>query len=120
MLSKRTIRRHKRTKRINQIANSLKLGSPSLPSPNEANILQFQTYEEIPFDILPSTSAVANSSTIEPSIVIEDEEAASNAYQEPQEDIICASLLTLFYSSNLTQSAFKLVLEHTQLLTQVK
>ena len=119
MLSRRTIRRHKRTKRINQIANSLKLGSPSLSSPNEANILQFQTYEELPSDILPSTSSVANSSTIEPSIVIEDEEAASNAYQEPQEDKICASLLTLFYSGNLTQSAFKLVLEHTQLLTQV-
>ena len=120
MLSKRTIRRHKRTNFITQIANGLKLGIHDLPPLNGTTILSSRINEEsITNNELPSTSFEAYSSTYETSLVIEDEEALSNDYQGPREDSIYASLLTLFYSGNLTQSAFKLVLEHTQLLTQI-
>ncbi len=39
---------------------------------------------------------------------------------EPSEDLLYYSLLTLFFSGNFTQSAFKLALEHTQLFTKIK
>jgi hypothetical protein len=39
---------------------------------------------------------------------------------EPSEEILYNSLLTLFFSGNFTQSAFKLLLEHTQLFTNIK
>ncbi len=120
MLSKRTIRRHKRTNFITQIAKSIKLGSHDLSPLNVTTILRSgMTEQSHTNNELPSTSFAAYSSTCETSLVIEDEEALPNNYQEPREDSIYASLLTLFYSGNLTQSAFKLLLEHTQLLTQI-
>jgi hypothetical protein len=35
-------------------------------------------------------------------------------------DLICASVLTLFFSSNLTQSSLELIIKHTQLFNQIE
>ena len=69
MLSKRTIRRHKRTNFITQIANGLKLGIHDLPPLNGTTILSSRINEEsITNNELPSTSFEAYSSTYETSI----------------------------------------------------
>ena len=39
---------------------------------------------------------------------------------EKNENLVVASLIAMFFRGNLTQTAFKLVIEHTQLLTPIK
>jgi len=47
------------------------------------------------------------------------EEPEPTEFDKPDQ-LLFGSLLSLFLSGNLTQSAFKLVLEHTQLLTDIQ
>ena len=43
-----------------------------------------------------------------------------NNKSQPTEDLICASLLSTFFSANLTQQALKTVIELTQLFTGIE
>ena len=59
---------------------------------------------------------VKNQGNIEIQIEIEEE----NFNTTNEESLMCASLLTVFFSGHLTQTALKLVIEHTQLFTANK
>lgn len=54
---------------------------------------------------------------------IEDDKSSSGESDdqtEQNDDMIMASFLALFFSANLTQTALKLVIEHTQLFTNIE
>lgn len=51
--------------------------------------------------------------------IIESNNSNDDNSDEQNEDLVYTSLLTLFYSTNMTQDAFKLVIEHTQLFTNI-
>lgn len=55
-------------------------------------------------------------------VIHEETEQGQNADDNnpPNENILCASLLTVFFNANLTQEALKIVIEHTQLFTNIK
>ena len=51
--------------------------------------------------------------------IIESNKSNDDNSDEQNEDLVYTSLLTLFYSTNMTQDALKLVIEHTQLFTNI-
>ena len=85
-----------------------------IPTTTDFETFQLNVHEE-----------AVQSTTNTPTIRIEEEEDTDEDEQEnkldpPNESLISASLLAVFFSGNLTQSSLKSVIELTQLFTNIK
>lgn len=89
--------------------------------PSQDCIDRFSPVLDEDFNSPDQTScSLENLNQSDSSILIIEQNLKEENITLPNDDLLCTSLLTLFFSANLTQEALKLVIEHTQLLTNIK